>query len=434
MNTHDEDNEMILQPKNLQIKLFNHQLTAIKFLEKREASNLLPVNNIFSQGNIKTNVGIFADITGYGKTASIIGLLMRDKMSWDLKTDYLHSSISANYGNGRIIKINKEYYSRFNCNLIITNQSIIGQWKSELSNFTDLKFTCIVNKKKCDNIDPEKFDILLCSPTMFNRLVSKFPNHAWKRLIFDEPTTTKIPSMKSIMAGFYWFVTATPYMLTSMGRINRTNFLNSLFCNYMPMETFEKLIVKNDDDYVLNSFSLPQTSHIYHKCKQPLYQLINGLISDNVLEMVSAGNIEGVIRALGGNKTDNVLELVKGKKKEELDEINHKIQRYEKRKDEDRVKIWKDKQTQTLSQLTLLENRFKNILEDPCNICLDNLDKPALVPCCQNIFCGKCILQWLKNKNTCPLCRDRNLNTSKITYIETKTNKNKSKKTKYYKN
>jgi SNF2 family DNA or RNA helicase len=27
-------------------------------------------------------------------------------------------------------------------------------------------------------------------------------------------------------------------------------------------------------------------------------------------------------------------------------------------------------------------------------------------PNCQNIFCGKCLLKWLENKNSCPLCRD----------------------------
>ena len=32
-------------------------------------------------------------------------------------------------------------------------------------------------------------------------------------------------------------------------------------------------------------------------------------------------------------------------------------------------------------------------------------EEPVLLSCCQNLFCGKCILQWLKEHDTCPLCR-----------------------------
>ena len=37
---------------------------------------------------IESNVGIFADMTGYGKSLSIIGMIIRDKMEWDLEEKY----------------------------------------------------------------------------------------------------------------------------------------------------------------------------------------------------------------------------------------------------------------------------------------------------------------------------------------------------------
>lgn len=47
---------------------------------------------------------------------------------------------------------------------------------------------------------------------------------------------------------------------------------------------------------------------------------------------------------------------------------------------------------------------------EPCSICLDNLSgsKPAGVPTrmtCSHVFHDRCLLEWLKRKNTCPLCR-----------------------------
>ena len=76
---------MVSQPENLDISLFPHQLSAIKMLEDREKSQEIKIdNNTF----VETNVGIYSDITGYGKTLSIIGLILRDKMEWDIKQLY----------------------------------------------------------------------------------------------------------------------------------------------------------------------------------------------------------------------------------------------------------------------------------------------------------------------------------------------------------
>jgi SNF2 family DNA or RNA helicase len=38
-------------------------------------------------------------------------------------------------------------------------------------------------------------------------------------------------------------------------------------------------------------------------------------------------------------------------------------------------------------------------------------------PNCQNLFCGECLLKWLNNNNTCPLCRN-NVNLSELIYID----------------
>ena len=126
---------MVSQPENLDISLFPHQLSAIKMLESRES-----VQEIMYDSNsiIETNVGVYADITGYGKTLSIIGLILRDKMEWDMKKIYKKICIKSIYGNGIITKKNIQKYERINCNLIVANQSLVKQWKKEFSH-TNLK-------------------------------------------------------------------------------------------------------------------------------------------------------------------------------------------------------------------------------------------------------------------------------------------------------
>ena len=48
-------------------------------------------------------------------------------------------------------------------------------------------------------------------------------------------------------------------------------------------------------------------------------------------------------------------------------------------------------------------------MDTECSICLNNLDKDdksiITVNCCNHQFHNKCYLEWIKQKNACPLCR-----------------------------
>jgi len=413
---------MVSQPENLAISLFPHQLSAIKMLEDREKSQEIKIDkNTF----VETNVGIYSDITGYGKTLSIIGLILRDKMKWDVKKLYKKIYIKSIYGNGIITKKYIKYYERNNCNLVVSNQSLIKQWKKELSH-SNLKVFVITRKKQIDFLIPDNYDVIIISYTMYNTLVTKFNNIAWKRFIFDEPTHTHIPSMRNIMAGFYWFISATPELLSCYNfRVPSSHFLY-FFSAYMHSSLFQKLIVKNDDEFVKMSFNIPQPIHQFHNCYQPLFNAIKGLVPSFISEMVSAGNIEGAIKTLGGDETSNIIELIKNKKKEKISECEYKIIMYSNRDNgcNKQLKFWKDRKDRYVKQIEGLDIKFEDILKNgQCNICFENFEEPVLLSCCQHLFCGKCILEWLKNHNTCPLCRC-NLDVKEhLIYINNNNNK-----------
>ena len=57
--------------------------------------------------------------------------------------------------------------------------------------------------------------------------------------------------------------------------------------------------------------------------------------------------------------------------------------------------------------MDLIKEKYQNILTEECPICRCDLEGPVMSPCCQHIFCGGCMLGWLKNKNTCPMCRSK---------------------------
>jgi hypothetical protein len=421
---------LAVQPKNYKVNLYPHQLCGISMMENREYTKKIVVDdddalNNNRTMNIESNVGIYADITGYGKTATVIGMLVRDKMEWNESELYIHKSYIMHYGDGRILATEDIPYERISCNLILASQTIIKQWEKELS-ATNLQFCIISTKKQITGCDPNDFDVIVISPTMYNQFMSHYNGRtpypfAWKRFIFDEPQNTNISTMKPIMAGFNWFITATPQMMLNKSR-NRNSFITNMFHFGLHRPIFDALIVKNSDSFVRQSYTLPETVHRYYDTYQPLCNIVRGIASESVTKMLEADNIAGAIKLLGGtleNTGDaSIFDLLKKRKTDELEDIQYKINRYRERGDSVKEDKWKSKHEFIKQQLTNLQQRIDNISAVQCVICTDTCTKPVMTSGCCHIFCGTCILTWLKSNPTCPVCRYR-ANSNELIYIDT---------------
>ena len=408
---------LVSQPKDMNVTLFPHQLSSIYRMENLEINNIIEKENYVKE----TKIGINADITGFGKSLSMLGLISRDKMEWDLETPFVFETITVE-ARGRIKNYYISRYDKLPSTLILASQSLIGQWVKEIVK-TNLTYKSLISRKDIDDLDLEdkNYDIIIVSPTMYNKLISKYKGYAWKRFIFDEPGHLKVSSMKEIHAGFYWFVTATPNSIMSQHRNCRGSFIKDLFCQYyyMDFETqYNDIIIKNDPEFVKASFEMPPTTHYNYNCFQPVFNAVSGFVNSTISTMIEAGNIEGAIESLGGGKTGNIIELVKQKKFEELEEIDSKIRIYTMRNDQTKIDEWKTRKIRVLGQIDELDNRFQLMLNSPCNICFDDLVSPVLEPNCQNLFCGECLLKWLRRKNTCPLCRS-DIDLSTLIYVDT---------------
>uniref|UniRef100_A0A6C0D0W2 RING-type domain-containing protein n=1 Tax=viral metagenome TaxID=1070528 RepID=A0A6C0D0W2_9ZZZZ len=405
---------LIPQPKNVKINLFRHQLASVYQMEKLEREQVVHKNNRI----IETKIGIQSDPTGYGKTISMIALIARDKMEWDLSVPFIHE-YTITESAGLIKSRNVKRLDKIPTTLILMSSSIIHQWEKELK-YTDLKVSVLTNKNNIDTIDPWNYDVVLVTPSMYNRLIGLFSKIAWKRFIFDEPGHLKVPSMKQVYAGFVWLISATPSAITPHHRNCRNSFMKDIIgTGWWDFETnFGGMIIRNNLEFVKASFAMPSTHYYYHNCYQPIFNAVHGFISVNVSTMIEAGNIEGAIIALGGNKTSNIIDLVKRKKLEELEEIETKIRIYTIRNDQERMNEWVVRKDKIMVQLEELDKRFNNMLSNTCNICLDNITRPVLEPNCQNLFCGECLLKWLQKSDKCPLCRTT-IDNSDLVYVAT---------------
>lgn len=397
----------INQPKDLKVNLYPHQLASIYKMETLEREKQIIGNDKITE----TNIGINSDITGYGKTFSMIGLIVRDKMIWDDDTPYVFNKITLESG-GRIKNITFSRHEKLNTTLILAGPSIIRQWVAEFKK-TSLKVCKITTRNEVDNVDPDDYDVIIIVPNMFNRLMNTFLDVAWKRFIFDEPGHLRVSAMKKIIAGFYWLVTATPYNIITQHRNCTSSFMYELVCssnthtNFYDFDRlFGKMIIKNEENFVKQSFTMPETFYHNHYCYNPLYVAIKGIAKPQITEMINAGDISGAIRELGGKKTDNITELIKKQKQEELHMIETEIKISDIRLDNARKQKWIDRKTRIEEQIKDLDDRYSKMIKGDCNICFETISSPVLEPNCQNIFCGKCLLKWLEKKNTCPLCRN----------------------------
>ncbi len=401
------------QPDGLRIKLFPHQLASIRDMERLEHAKKITTNEY----SMDSTIGILGDIPGYGKSFSVVGLILRDNMEWDEKQPFkMTQTVSEGYmGMSRLTKTIEKH--RLRSTLIIASTSIIAQWENYFS-YTDLEITTITNKFDIEALDvPDEYDVIICSPARYNEFVKKFAEYAWKRIIFDEASSTHIPTMEVAYAGFYWMVSATYGELLYL-RNRRRNFLSNMFYNFS-YEMLNMILIKNEDTFVKNSFRMPEKIVINHRCVNPqIINIIRGHVSRDVEEMISAGNIKGAIESMGGTSSQgNLIDMITNKLKLDLEEAEFKYRRYSSMEGREReTETWKNRVKEVNDKIDAIKKRVTEALEDDCSICADKLNNAVLVPCCQHIFCGECVINWIKTKQSCPMCRSH-LIISKLIYI-----------------
>lgn len=353
---------MIPQLNSMKRVLYPHQLQAVKMMSELEQKQRITSSSF----QIDTKMGIYADLIGYGKTLSIIALILCDQIIWNSSEKFVHEIISGVFGNGLVIKKHLQSLERINATLIICSPSIVHQWLGEIET-TPLRAISITQKKILDKFCVCDYDVVICLPSFYNLLITKYSNYAWKRMVYDEPNYAKIRSMIPPVCNFLWLISSTPYDLVNKFSPCQ-HYLYNIFSNFSDTNLIDQIIVKNEESFIKKYVQLPPVEHFYHECYQPSLFIVKDLISVPIAEMISLGQIEKAIKHLGGSSTNNIQEFL----------CCH---------------------SQNNSK------RLEDILQNPCNICLCIVKKPVVVNCCQNIFCGECFLNWMCNKNTCPMCR-----------------------------
>ena len=459
------DSKRIDQPEDIRIPLKLHQLALIRYCKRLEKSERSPIKKRIGKGefHISTKIGIIGDVVGSGKTLSILGLIASTK---DKKYSYNFTNQYTNMYSeqgGDLCKIrcvscpNEEVYT---ASIIIIPHTIFKQWDISIKTHTSLNHICINNKKTLEKFQEllkessnikdvfNSYDIILISSTFlgkFENLLDFNNNYLFRRVIFDEADTIKIPrNIDVIKPMFLWVVSSTYNTLTNPygtyfwrnyqtgtlsenyswadgftqrtqvnGMVNR-GYIFKHMCNFtsinQPIRKY--FVVKNSDSFVNQAFQLlPPKEHII-KCKTPFaLHVLSQSASQEILYHINAGDIAGALDKLECDKVSEK-DLIGAVTKDLTTKIENKKLEYDyhyKLKSSN-----KQQQLETLQKIqhkidelqTKIDN-IKNKLEEStyCNICFDDMACQTIAPCCNTKFCLECITKWLSQKHSCPFCR-----------------------------
>lgn len=434
------------------IKLKNHQLKSLNYMKQIENQN---IESIESDVNISTNIGIYSDCVGAGKSITLLSLI-------DINNQIINTDIHEVYGCNNIFLKRKNTSISNKTTLIVVPHSICKQWEEYIIEYTDFTYCKINTKKLFMSFEMTEYDIILITSTFYNTFINKYNNNIiWNRVIFDEADTINIPSCVKPICNFTWFVTSTLHNLLfihgyyytlnhinqdrSRRRIGIRHYVNGIKKHGYIKDVFRHLdenadnilkhiIVKNKDSYVKESFHLEEPVKRMVLCKSPLYvNIVSNIVNRDVLRRLNAGDKDGAIELLSDNCNVNTIANIVshvtseinikiGNLQQELHfltslEFSRNDEMEQNKKKISNVELELEKQNNKLSSI---KHKLEEYKSECCPICIDDFKDPLVcLSCCNNLYCMKCITQAIQTNPVCPLCRS-NITTDHFNVVSNK--------------
>ena len=458
----------IATPSSIKLPLKYHQQSLVYKCSEIEDSINTPLE-ITDEDNthiMKTKIGIIADKVGSGKTLSILSIIANNPcLKTSMPKFYTNSWI---YCEQQAVEDNYVPY-----NLIIVPHTLYKQWTNAIEQYTNLKYFGIFNAKTFkqfedifddvnDTKEYKKFtenQIILLTNTRYIDFMTINKKY-WKtwnipikfsRIFIDEAENIKNVGKTSCLyptASFIWFVTSSyKTLLYPNGKMCYRNMNDDSLSHHYNYQTghtrpvvkykmeyaglvknimsilvkikyessyLKNIIVKNDDSFVDESFSLPDYNTNIIECKMPLYlNILNGNVSNEILTHINAGDLEGAMCKLNCTKVSES-DLIKSITKElqtKLENYNIDLKAaFEKtystpQAKEDSIKKIKFKITITNNKIVNIRNKLEE--NNMCTICYGDIENLSISPCCNTKYCFQCISTWLLQSSNCPFCRNK---------------------------
>lgn len=461
-----ESDPMFGQPERVQTPLKPHQRAALMkaiVMERMGQHNMIGVPRprgargqeegpVAGGGadSIETNVGVFGDIVGFGKTLIALSLIAANRPA-DISTRT--RGLWQREGNRTHLTVTSEYYDHYDSTglyipstlVVAPHGPVFMQWAKAVEQHTSLRILFLENVYAIRNKLPPptataqeirealgSYDVVVVKNTMLKKLIQYYevPQHArlspvraWARVMVDEAHDT-LSGMPYVCFKFLWLITSSWSKLYECcgGTLDH---MGSAIRWMVSRDIISMVTVRNNPDFVKKSFELPALTEKVYMCKRPYgVDRFQHLLPEDVQRMINANDFGGAVRALGGkeeSETEIINLLTRGTERKiqnlqrEIEfvrgqdipdaEKKHRIESLEIKLKAQQIKMDSIKERLTVSD------------ENTCPICMDVYEEPIVLPCV-HMFCGSCYMDWVKNskKYNCPTCRQP-VDPSKLMHI-----------------
>lgn len=416
-----EESAMVDQPDSISLPLKPHQLAALKRMVELDERCCLR----FPNETIESNVGILGDLPGSGKTITMIALIAMMKGVEGSFFDNVTLHQHRNYGIiSKEHKNNGESEYR-STTLIVAPPNIVKHWENHLRDYSHLAWDTVTESNMLE-INTTLLDVVICASDVFN-LFTRYTERGdasvvWNRVIIDEAHSISIPNTRYVTSRFIWLITSTYLQLA-----NRRNngFLKEMFrsksYHNLVKHYYKNIIIESKTEFIRSSFLLSDPEFIEIQCRlSDGLRMIRNFVSATVVEKINAGDMDGAIIELGGSveTNNNIIDLITKNFKNRIVDLESQllvIERLEMSElDRDRRrKELADRLKSANERRESLVSSIKKITETNCLICMDALQSPTMIGCCNNLFCAECLIEWMKIRGACPICRE-SINPTKL--------------------
>lgn len=455
----DENAQLESHPHNVKVKLWPHQLTLLHRCKQyeNEKVSLTEFNslteshpNLCVDDYLRTQVGIIGDRVGSGKSFVILALILNNDIT------NRGSSIKT-FASNRVVFRYCERATNIKTNLLVVPHNLVTQWENYINAFTnDLRYLIISKKKHVEDFyinhtTVTDYDLIVVTQSFYIAIANFLSSRSYKmqRVIYDEVDNLNIPQCPLIESNFYWFISASygnllyprgyqrydhtihKHIWYAMG-LKNTGFIKDLFMdlfNNLSRELTKILLLKNNDDYVKSSISIPEVVSNFVKCKTPLsIDILNGFVDREIIQSLNAGDIASALQRISPShkgSEDNIISIQIDKLTKEIYNCDLRLEttlRYDYDLEEHRqaeVNRLHAKKQLIQDKIDGIQNRIREA--NTCCICFDDILRKSISPCCSQSYCFLCINIWLSKHQTCPMCK-QNLNAKDLLIIDNDIN------------